>query len=159
MEPLNDNGALKELVQSPHQETHVFVAIQGNAIINLMNIIDCERFSDFNFLLRVTACVLHFVEMIRGRPLKILSICYTSSAIEAAKLNRAETLWIRSIQTQLFKNEIRYLKGGSSQSKPPYIVYSLTIKVSRERINNASLSATEKIPVMFPSKHPFVSCW
>ena len=66
MEPLNDNGALKELVKTPHQETHVFAAIQGNVIINLMNIIDCERFSDFNFLLRVTARVLRFVEMIRG---------------------------------------------------------------------------------------------
>ena len=53
MEPMNDNAGLKELVKTPHQETHVFATIQGNTIANLMNIINCERFSDFNFLLRV----------------------------------------------------------------------------------------------------------
>ena len=75
-------------MKTPYQETHIFAAIQRNAIISLMNIIDCERFSDYNFLLRV----LHFVEMIRGKPLKILSICYNNSEIEAAELNRAEIL-------------------------------------------------------------------
>ena len=32
MESLNDNGALKEMVKTPHQETHVFALIQGNAL-------------------------------------------------------------------------------------------------------------------------------
>ena len=77
-------------------------------------------------------------------------------------MNRAETLWIRTILTQSFENEIRYLKGGSSQSKPSYIdqfclfIDNQGILKSRGRINNASLSATEKNPVMLPSKHPFV---
>ena len=31
MESLNENGALKELVKIPHQETHVFAAIQGKS--------------------------------------------------------------------------------------------------------------------------------
>lgn len=103
MEPWNDIAALRELAKTPHQETHGFATIQSNTIVNLTNIIDCERFCNFNFLLRITARVLHFVEMIRGRPLQTLSICHTTLAIEVTELNRAERLWIRSIQTQSFE--------------------------------------------------------
>ena len=70
-----------------------------------MKVIDCEKFSNFKFLLRVTAHVLHFLEKIWRRPLRFYCAHYSSSELEANELNRAETLWICSIQGQSFEKD------------------------------------------------------
>ena len=78
---MSDDVAFKESVKAPHQETHVLTAIMESVAINLMNIIDCEKFSNLKFLLRVTARVLRFAEIIRGRLLKNFKI-YTTAAMK-----------------------------------------------------------------------------
>ena len=55
-------AALTELVKSPQPRTHALVAVTGNTL-NLSKIIDCQKYSSLNCLLRVTARVLRFVEV------------------------------------------------------------------------------------------------
>ena len=105
---------------------------------------------------------MRFAEIIRWRPSKNFEICFSSPEIEATELNRAEVLWICSIQSQSFEGEIKYLKNNSRQVKSPYIdqfrlfIDDQGLLKCKGRINNAGLSATEKNPLLLPSKHPFV---
>jgi len=60
---------------------------------------NCKKFSRWSALLRVTARVLRFIETCRGTSLKALSVQYNhDSELEAAELERAELLWILSVQ-------------------------------------------------------------
>ena len=71
-------------------------------MVNLANVVDCQRISSFRTLLRVTAHVLRFLERRRGSPLKVFKVEYSTVELEAAELERAEMLWIRSIQAEAF---------------------------------------------------------
>ena len=82
---------LTELTKTPHQETHVPAVISEHTI-SLMKVIDGEKFSNFKFLLRVTARVLRFLAKIWGRPLRFYHPHYSSNELEADELNRAEML-------------------------------------------------------------------
>ena len=150
----SDKAALTELLKSSPEQTHVLTTAVGNTV-DLIDIIDCGKFSSFTFLLRVTAQVLRFVELVRKRSLNVLKVCYTDAAIEAVELNRAEILWIRSVQAQTFQKEISYLKGHSNKVKPPYIdqfnlfLDNQNLLKCRGRINNANLLASEKNPVCY----------
>jgi len=54
-----------------------------------MNVIDCEKFSNFKFLIRVTA---HVLRKDMGQIIRVYNVHYSSSELEADELNRAETL-------------------------------------------------------------------
>ena len=56
-EARSNDLALTELTKTSHQKTHVLAVISEH-VVNLMNVIDCEKFSNFKFLLQVTACFL-----------------------------------------------------------------------------------------------------
>ena len=91
---------------------HVLASVAGSLVVNLTNIIDCQRFSDFKVLLRVTTHVLRFLEKCRGSPLKVSSVQYSNLQLEAVELERAEVFWIRSIQIEAFCREIQYLEDN-----------------------------------------------
>ena len=46
---------------------------------------------------------------------------YSTVELEAAELERAEMLWIRSIQAEAFCREIQYLEGNLRYGKPVYV--------------------------------------
>ena len=147
----------------PAQDTHVLTAVVNNGLLDLNNIIDCEKFSRWSALLTVTARVLTFIETCRGASLKALSVQYNhDSELEAAELEKAELLWIRSIQRGAFENEIKYLRSNSIHGKLLYIeqfglyLDEQQVLKCNGRIGNASLAATEKHPILLPTKHPFV---
>ena len=93
-----------ELTKTSHAETHVLASVSGQPTYNLDNIIDCQKFSNLGTLLQVTSQVLRFVELVKGKPLDVLKVSYTLGLLytldllEARELDRAETLWIHSIQ-------------------------------------------------------------
>ena len=146
----SDKAARTELLKSSQEQTHILTAVVGNTI-DLIDIIDC-----------VSLVALRFVELIKKRSLNVFKVCYTDAATEAVELNRAEILWIRSVQAQRFQKEISYLKGHSNKVKPPYIdqfnlfLDNQNLLKCRGRINNANLLASEKNPVLLPFRHPFV---
>ena len=161
--PQPNDHTLAELAKNPAQDTtHVLTTVACNGLLNLNNIIDCQKFSKWSVLLRVTARVLRFIETCKGTPLKALNVQYSNdSELEAAELERAETLWIRSIQGEAFENEIKYLKSNSVHGKPLYVeqfglYLDKQILKCKGRLGNALLAATERHPILLPTKHPFV---
>ena len=69
----------------------------------------------------MTAQVLRFIELVKGSPLNVLKVSHGNGPLEAKELDRAETLWIQSIQAQSFEREIRYLGEEHTLGKPPYV--------------------------------------
>jgi len=154
--------AMAELTKTSAQDTHVLASVASGSVLNLTDVINCNRFSSFKELLRVTAHVLRFVERCRGSPLQASSVQYINSELEAAELERAEMLWVRSIQAEAFYLEIQYLDGNSHCGKPVYVEqFSLYLDENhvlkcKGRIGNSTLTATEKHPILLPTKHPVV---
>jgi len=80
-------AALTELIKSPQSQTHALVAITGTTL-NLLEIIDCQRYSSLNHLLRVTARVLCFVEVTQEMRFSGSNVQYNAT-LDAMELNRA----------------------------------------------------------------------
>ena len=120
---------------------------------NIEAVIDCHRYSSKTRLLRVTARVMRFINNIRG--------CRVASDdLTVDELKTAEKLWVSSIQASSFKDEVRCL--SRINEKEPILVKQLDLFKDQEniipcrgRINESSLSLSEKQPILLPSKHPF----
>ena len=162
VDPQPSDTIIAELTKTSAQDTHVLASVSGSLVVNLTNIIDCQRFGDLRALLRVTAQVLRFLERCRGSPLKVSSVQYSNLELEAAELERAEMLWVRSIQIEAFHREIQYLEGKLSHCKPVYVdqfglyLDDQYVLKCKGRVSNSTLATTEKHPVLLPTKHPFV---
>ena len=133
----------------------------GQATCNLDNVISCQKFSRLRLLLHVTAQVLRFIELVKGSPLNVLKVSHGNGPLEAKELDRAETLWIQSIQAQSFEREIRYLGEEHTLGKPSYVdqfclFLDEHVLRCKGRIFNSTLSDTAKKPVLLPPKHWFV---
>ena len=155
-----------ELVKHPPELTHVLVASERNlAPINLSEIIKCEEFGTRDFLLRVTAYVLCFINNVKrkvtNKANKHDKIITKNEQLHVDEINRAETYWIRTIQAKSFASEINFLRNGN-QSKPLRVeqfalfLDDKQILRCRGRINNSTLSLSTKNPVLLPSSHPYV---
>ena len=157
----NEN-ALEELVKNPHEEIHALTSSEEPpAEINLSNIINCDRFSNLNSVLRVTAYMLRFVNKIKRRLLRRTEDYEESDELNASNIDQAESLWIRTVQANAFSNEISYLQKGR-QVKPHrvnqfalYLNDNQVLKCSG-RINNSSLQPESKHPILLASSHQLV---
>ena len=102
------------------------------------------------------------MELTRSKSLSVLSVQYSGDLIEAAELDRAEIMWIRSIQEHSFAAELKSLDNPTNQPKTLYVhqfglyLDSNHILKCKGRINNSALSLSEKNPIFLPSKHPFI---
>ena len=123
------------------------------ALPNIEVIIDCNRYSSKTRLLQVTARVMQFIDSIRG--------CRVASGeLTVDELTAAEKLWVRLIQASSFKHEIRCL--SRINEKETMLVKHIDLFKDQEniircrgRIDESSLSLSEKQPILLPSKHPF----
>ena len=75
----------------------------------------------------------------------------------------SETLWIKSVQTTAFVDQLSFLNRKSSKSTPPIRVPQFGLFLSENqtirckgRISNASLPTSSKSPILLPAKHTFV---
>jgi len=93
----------------------------------------------------------------------VFELIHGHGQLEARELDRAEILWIRSIQAQSFEKEMRFLEKDGSTSKSPYIdqfclfLDNLHVLRCKGRICNSTLSDTAKNPALLPPKHWFVN--
>ena len=77
-------------------------------------------------------------------------------------MQNAERSWVRHLQAESFTVELDYLRNQSRQSIPIYVKqFGLFLDDNdvlrcRGRINNSTLTMTEKNPILLPSKHVFV---
>ena len=108
-DPPFDEVVYSELSRISCPQTHVISTVVDPAPVNLDHIMNCQDFSNLNHLLRVTAQVLRFVELVSGKALSVFSVDSHGGLLEATELNRAEIMWMRSIQHQSFSMELKYL--------------------------------------------------
>ena len=116
---------LTELVKNPPEVTRILTTSQDHLTqINLSQIINCDRFSTLDRLLRVTAYVLKFVRTIKKSLCKEANVnkeevsefeCHNE--LNARALNQCEVLWICTVQAHANKNKISYLQKDH-QMKP-----------------------------------------
>ena len=90
----------------------VSAVAKGNSQLNIDEIIDINRYSNLNHLLRVTTYVVRFIDLCQSQ-----SNPLPTFAVTTAEMSEAEMLWIKSIQHKSFDIEIHYLKKGTSS--PP----------------------------------------
>ncbi|CAB3988734.1 Hypothetical predicted protein [Paramuricea clavata] len=74
---------------------------------NVEAIIDCNRYSTKEQLLRVTALLKRFGDKTRRQPVPI--------EVTANELRAAEKLWVNTIQASNFEDERSYLQGVSKE--------------------------------------------
>jgi len=55
VDPQPNDHTLAELAKNPVQDAHVLTTFANNGLLDLNNIFDCEKFSRWSALLRVTA--------------------------------------------------------------------------------------------------------
>ena len=95
-----DSGNMPEECLKEMRVTLCHVAHTTDSTPNLGNILSCENFSCLQRLLRVTAYVLRFV-----KPCKTGRRPETTTALEAAEIANAETLWLRESQKGLLEHK------------------------------------------------------
>ncbi|CAB4030190.1 Hypothetical predicted protein, partial [Paramuricea clavata] len=117
---------------------------------NVEAIMDCNRYSTKEQLLRVTALLKIFGDKTRRQPVSI--------EVTANELRAAEKLWVNTIQASNFEDERSYLQGVSK--KEPLLVRQLDLFLDEEgtircqgRIDKSSLPMTTKRPILLPARH------
>ena len=130
--------------------------------MDICNVIEVRNFSRFNRLLRVTAYVLRFVNHLKGGVRRQSgSKRVSTKLVEAGEMNKAELVWLRSVQHRAFNDEICFLKQ-LTRKKPLYVSqFGLYLDEDqlircKGRIGNSSLPPESKNPVFLPSKNEFV---
>ena len=83
--------AKAEVVKHPPTITHSLLGLKAEGH-SLSKVIDINRYSSFNFLLRVSAYVLRFIKNVRRHNQTRQD---AHPVLEASELQLAETLWIR----------------------------------------------------------------
>ena len=127
-------------------ETNVNLAVTEP---NVEAVINCEKLSDANKLLRITSLVLRFIHKLKGK------LCKTKTeyddCLTSEEINSAEKLWIKHVQKTLFHEKT------FTQTK-----VNLGLFVDDEgilrcsgRIQYSSLPYDSKFPMLLPNGHYF----
>ena len=91
-----------EVIKESAAITHVLLNTKPGEFhtINLDKVMDCERYSSYNKLLRVTVCILQFKDPLRrsqtNKGEEVSPFVYHNQ-LTGEDMNAAEVLWIRSI--------------------------------------------------------------
>ena len=155
-----DDVISKEIMKNPPSTTHV-LTVHGNCNIQFDVVFNVARFSNLNFLLRVTARVFRFIKNLRCRSTNQEQL-NTSSELGPEDLDKAEHHWIRYIQSLSFKQELQYLQGDHSHAAPIYVqqfglfMDERSLLRCKGRINNSDLHLEQKNPILLPSKHAYI---
>eukprot|EP00795_Rhopilema_esculentum_P005673 gene5673-10913_t len=136
-------------VLSPQIEINTNVVVtENNDQLNLNKIIPCVNYSSFIRLIRVTALVLKFVAILKG---KVKNLQTDISDDFLSKVNEAKIMWHLEVQ------KVFDLSGNDKE-----IRNNLGCFVDKEgiirvggRLQNASISYNSKHPVLLPRQHHF----
>ena len=164
-----NEAALSEVVKNPPNVIHVLASCEEILTeVNLAEIINCQQISSLGRLLRVTAYVLRFVDILKRRTStrksekkEELTKEEDDRELNSTEISRAESLWIKTVQASSFKVELKFVRN-ECQPKPRRVEqFGLFLDENkllrcRGRLNNAILSSDNKNPILLPSKHPYV---
>ena len=146
-------------MKCPTSPTHTLVTKDGTPKLGTLHSANCSDFSELTKLFRVMAYVLRFIDRVK---------CSKKSTEEATKeltaseVNRAASVWIRTIQNNPFTSELEFLKCDN-QRLPQNRVRQFGLFLDGDqlmrckgRIEHANLESDSKHLILLPSKHPFV---
>ena len=164
-----NEAALSEVVKNPPNVIHVLASCEEILTeVNLAEIINCQQISSLGRLLRVTAYVLRFVDILKRRTStrksgkkEELTKEEDDRELNSTEISRAESLWIKTVQASSFEVELKFVRN-ECQPKPRRVEqFGLFLDENkllrcRGRLNNAILSSDNKNPILLPSKHPYV---
>lgn len=152
----------REAVKNEPVITHSMVNASACDLFDrgIDKIIDIERYNNITSLLRVTAFVIRFVNNLKKREKSQRDF----NELRAAELKNAEILWVKSVQTTTFADELSFLNRKDVKSTSPIRVAQFGLFLSEDRlirckgrITNASLPDSSKTPILLPAKHAFVN--
>ncbi|XP_011858442.1 PREDICTED: uncharacterized protein LOC105555996 [Vollenhovia emeryi] len=141
-----------ESVPEMRKQAIIATAVNCEAIINY------NKFSSLNKLLRVVAYVLRFSHNIRCEKKR-----REIGAITAEELQKAKASTIKLIQKEEFKDDIKALKGNNKVRRDsklvslyPYLDSNGILRVGG-RLKYATLSDEVKHPILIPASHYFTT--
>ena len=149
----NKEEAFTEIVKRPPKITHALASqtTRKENAVDLEKIIDPHKYSTKTKLFRVTATVLRFTRFLqKGQPRP------ETSELTAHEILEAEKLWIRSIQSSAFQEEITLLlNGGTNQMIKQLGLFIEEDNIIRceGRLHHSSVPEAAKQPVLLPAKH------
>eukprot|EP00794_Sanderia_malayensis_P012189 gene12189-biopygen9725 len=135
-----------EEVGKEKKKVNVMV-VSTNVQTGIGQIVDIDRYSTLNRLLRITAWVKRVVANLKG---KINKGEVKSGNLSASEFKEAEKLWIRDVQA-LFKAD----KDFKTTAKQLSVVEVEGILVCKGRLENASLDLSSRYPALISKEHRF----
>ncbi|XP_046841805.1 uncharacterized protein LOC124435919 [Xenia sp. Carnegie-2017] len=158
---------LREIVKEHPNVVRSLVSneIEQRAMPDLNKAIDITRYSSMKKLLRTTAYVMRFINMLKKMPRceRTTNKLTTSEELSSDEIRKAQLLWIRSIQQLSFEKEILFLLSKNVNSSIPIYVKQFGLFLDgdhvlrcRGRLKNSSLNLESKNPVLLPKESRFV---
>ena len=151
----DQNEAMKEKMKHDPIITHVMLS--GS---KTKEIIDIDRFSNKNKLVRTFAWVLRFLTNLRNKGEK-----HHNSNLSMSEIENAEKKLIAIIQGEAFEREIKYLTLRKQEREPgkmPLYVNQFNLYIDeykilrcRSRISKANVPDDSKRPILLPAKTKF----
>ena len=115
---------------------------------SLSKIIDCNHYSSFTKICRVTSRVIRFIANLRTKKTKNL-LEHKTESLSVEEVKNAEMEWVKELQTDI-KNQ-KYYKDLKNQLG----LYEDGDNILRckGRLKNASLSEETRNPILLPGEH------
>ena len=124
--------------------------------IAIGNVINLNNYSDLKRILRTTAWLFRFVNVLRKRQTN------KSSTLSASEVIHAKNVWIREIQSQSYLHELANLQNKTASRLS--LVRQLRLFLLDDniircggRIHNAPVPFTTKFPVLLPPNNHFTT--
>lgn len=121
----------------------------------LIPLIQLNSYSNLKRLYRVTSWVFRFINNIKSNNKNF-------DELSAQEIEDAENFWIKTVQKEVFSDELSCLKQGKAISKSssilelnPFLDDNGIIHVGG-RLQQSKLKFLQKHPILMPSKHHFV---
>ena len=134
------DGATKEL----RKEISSVVTASVQVSQNISEVIQPDKFSSLNKLIRVTALVLKFIKRIKRST-------ETHPDISAQEMNASKTLWLKEVQTKFEEKE----KSSSIWEQLGVFKDEAGVLRCKGRIQNSSVPYSVKFPILLPRKQHF----
>nr|XP_006815893.1 PREDICTED: uncharacterized protein LOC102809680 [Saccoglossus kowalevskii] len=144
------NWPICKLFDSPVH--HVSPISAKSTPVGISQVIDADRFSSLNILLRVSALVLRFISRLkRDKPQQ-------NGHVTSKEINYAEHMWIKDVQIKKYQDIIESLRKKKCTIGP--LVKQLKLFMNDQgmircggRIHNAPLDMATKFPALLPPHH------
>ena len=149
----NNANALITVLSAVTKDPDTDQPLMNEEDCGIHRVINIEKFSTYQKLLRVTAFVMRFVRNCRETRRNMRD----TGSVTVNQLRSAEIVWLQSCQSRNYHDEIATVKA---QKKGPSIVKQLGLFVDSDgllrcngRIHNSSLDEHAKFPYLLPPKN------